>query len=131
MRKVLPDTNAYSSYLAGDKQVLEALSQAGIVYISIFVLGELHAGFKGGLKEKENLAILDTFLAKPTVQVLDATIETAELFGTLKNTLKKLGRPLPVNDVWIAAHAMETGSTIITHDRHFSEIPLLRLWKRS
>ncbi|MHB1349619.1 MAG: PIN domain-containing protein [Desulfobulbaceae bacterium] len=74
---------------------------------------------------------MKTGITKPTVQVLDATIETAELFGTIKNTLKKLGRPLPVNDVWIAAHAMETGCTIITYDRHFSEIPLLRIWKTS
>ncbi len=130
MRKVLLDTNAYSSYLAGDKQVLEVLSQAGIVYISIFVLCELHAGFKGGLKEKENLDILNKFLAKPTVQVLDASTETAEIFGMIKNTLKKLGKPLPINDVWIAAHALETGSVFITYDQHFKEIPTLRLWKK-
>jgi len=129
MRKILIDTNAFSAYLLGDRHVLEALSGAEIVFLSIFVLGELYAGFKGGLKEKENLDILNRFLAKPTVQVLDASIETAEMFAMIKDTLRKLGKPLPINDVWIAAHTMETASLLVTYDLHFKEIPSLRLWK--
>jgi len=55
MRKILIDTNAYAKLLAGDKSVLEEKNYADIIYMSVFVLGELYTGFKGGNKEKENL----------------------------------------------------------------------------
>lgn len=129
MRTILLDTNAYARFLGGDENVLEALGSAEIVYLSIFVLGELFAGFQGGNKLKDNKKILGNFLRKPTVQILNATSETAEIFGMLKDTLKKAGTPLPINDVWIAAHAIETGSVIVTYDRHFTSIQGLRLWE--
>ena len=87
MKKILLDTNAYTSYLAGDHEVLDALAQSETVYLSIFVLGELYAGFKGGRKELENLKILRLFIQKPSVSILEASNETAEIFGKLKNDL--------------------------------------------
>jgi len=53
-----------------------------------------------------------------------------ETAGHLKDNLRKLGTPIPINDVWIAAHALETGSVLVTYDDHFSRIPGLRLWSR-
>jgi tRNA(fMet)-specific endonuclease VapC len=108
--------------------VLDAVGAAEIVYMSVFVLGELHAGFVGGSKERENREILHRFLLKPTVKILNATSETAEVFGLLKSNLSKAGAPIPINDIWIASHGVETGSTIITYDRHFKKIAGLRLW---
>lgn len=128
MKKVLLDTNAYVRFLGGDEKVLEALADAEIVYLSIFVQGELFAGFQGGNKDLENKKILRDFLNKPTVRTLDATSETAEIFGLVKNTLKKAGTPLPINDVWIASHALETGSVVVTYDSHFTKVQGLRLW---
>jgi tRNA(fMet)-specific endonuclease VapC len=128
MKKILVDTNAYVSFLAGDRAVLDALAEAGTVYLSIFVLGELYAGFKGGNREIANINILREFISKPTVRILDANSETAEIFGLLKSTLKSAGTPLPINDVWIAAHAMEVGAMIVTYDNHFEKIPGIRLW---
>ena len=128
MNKIILDTNCYAAYLAGDQEVLKTLTEAKITFMSIFVLGELYAGFKGGTREKENRNILRTFLKKPSVVTLDASIETAELFGMVKDTLKQAGRPIPVNDVWIAAHALEYGAVLVTHDKHFFDIPGLRLW---
>ena len=128
MKKIILDTNAYTHLLAGERDVLDALGEAETVFMSIFVLGELYAGFFGGTKEKENKSILRRFLEKPTVKILNATAETAEIFGMIKNTLKKQGTPLPINDVWIAAHGIETGSTILTFDPHFKSVPGLRLW---
>lgn len=95
MKKILLDTNAYTHLLAGDQDVLNTLAAAETVYMSIFVLGELYAGFSGDFKEKEN---------------------------------KSQGTPLPINDVWIAAHGIETGSTVLTFDSHFKKIPGLLLW---
>ena len=51
-----------------------------------------------------------------------------DIFGWLKYQLKLAGTPIPINDVWIAAHAIETGSMLITFDSHFDRIPGLRLW---
>ncbi len=128
MKKVILDTNAYSRFLAGEEDVLDTLSDTESVYMSIFVLGELYAGFYGGRKERQNKEILQHFLMKPAVKILHAGAETAEIFGQLKNNLKKAGKLLPINDVWIAAHAIETGSVLITYDLHFQRVPGLRLW---
>jgi tRNA(fMet)-specific endonuclease VapC len=128
LKKVLLDTNAYVSYLSGDEQVLNELAAADLVYLSVFVLGELFAGFRGGRKYQENKVILEKFLQKPTVEILNATETTSDIFGQLKNNLKKAGTPLPINDVWIASHALETGSVLISYDKHFLKCPGLRLW---
>ena len=127
MKKVLLDTNAYTSYLGGDQDVLHVLSDAEITFMSIFVLGELYAGFKGGRREKENIRILQAFLAKPSVEILNAGSETAEVFGMVKDSLKRAGTPIPINDVWIASHALEIGAVMITYDKHFAVVPGLRL----
>lgn len=127
MRKVLIDTNAYIQLLSGNKDLLDALADAEIVYMSVFVLGELFAGFKGGTREKKNRKILDEFLDKPVVTVLESTVETAEIFGMVKYELKKAGTPLPMNDVWIASHAIESGSVLITYDAHFEKVKGVRL----
>lgn len=128
MTKILLDTNAYTHFIAGSDAVLEVLAEAEIVYMSIFVLGELYAGFRGGRKEADNKKILNGFLSKPTVKILNATVETARVFGRVKEGLKSSGNPIPTNDVWIAAHTLETGSTLITFDRHFQKIAGLMLW---
>jgi tRNA(fMet)-specific endonuclease VapC len=129
MKKILLDTSAYIGFLAGDKNVRDELALAETTYMSIFVLGELFAGFKGGSKEKENKAILTSFLEKPTILLLNTTEETARVFGEVKYNLKKKGTPIPINDVWIAAHAIENGAVLITYDTHFLKIPGLRLWE--
>ncbi|MBM3296539.1 MAG: type II toxin-antitoxin system VapC family toxin [Candidatus Aminicenantes bacterium] len=128
MKTVLLDTSAFIRFLAGDEKVLSALGRADRVAMSVFVLGELLARFRAGAKEKRNREILDGFLDKPGVEVVNATRETAEYFALIKTALKKAGRPIPINDVWIASHALETGSLLVTYDAHFSAVPGLRLW---
>jgi tRNA(fMet)-specific endonuclease VapC len=128
MKKIVLDTNAYTRLLIGEQDVLDIIGTADTIYMSIFVLGELYAGFAGGRKERENKETLNRFLLKPTAKILNATAETAEVFGKVKQNLKKAATPIPINDVWIAAHAIETGSTIITYDSHFKNVAGLRLW---
>jgi tRNA(fMet)-specific endonuclease VapC len=130
MKKILLDTNAYTALMAGDVAVLNALATAEITYLSIFVIAELFSGFKGGLKEKQNRELFDRFLGKPTVRILSATMETAEIFATVKDFLRTADTPIPINDVWIAAHSLETGSVLISFDRHFEGIPGLRIWEK-
>lgn len=128
MRDVLLDTNAFVRFLAGDEKVLDHLGRASRVHMSVFVLGELLAGFRAGGREKENRRVLERFLEKPGVSVLDAGRETSEYFALIKTALRAAGRPLPVNDVWIAAQAMETASLLITYDARFLAVPGLRTW---
>jgi len=103
MSRVVLDTNAYVRFL-----------------------GELFAGFAGGPREMHNRVILESFLKKPSVQILDATRETAEVFGKLRDAMKKAGTPLPTDDLWLAAQVFESGSVIVTFDSHFKKIPNLR-----
>jgi len=128
MKKIILDTNAYSKLLCGVNEVLDIIAAADTVYMSIFVLGELYAGFKGGTKEKYNNKILNDFLHKPSVKILNATDETAKFFALIKNQLKRAGKPIPINDVWISAHTIESGSTLVTYDSHFNPIENLRIW---
>jgi len=130
MNRILLDTNAYARLLAGDERILAALAGADRVYMSVFVLGELNAGFRAGKKGRENRGILERFLEKPSIAVLEATRETAEFFGIVKDSLRKAGKPIPLNDVWIAAHALEIGSVLVTYDSHFRAVPGLRIWER-
>ncbi|MFQ6109003.1 MAG: PIN domain-containing protein, partial [Candidatus Aminicenantales bacterium] len=87
MRKILLDTNAFVGYLRGDEKVLLYLGQAGCVYMSVFVMGELYTGFRAGEREKENKHSVERFLMKSTVSVLEASRETAEIFGLIKDSL--------------------------------------------
>jgi len=128
MKKISLDTNAYSELIAGDVSILDALSEASEVYMSIFVIGELYYGFTNGSKEMKNREILNHFLKKSTVKIVHTTIETAEIYGRLKTNLKKKGNPVPINDLWIASHAIETGSFLLTFDSHFKSIPEVLLY---
>ncbi len=130
MKKIILDTNAYSNLLNGANEVLDIITESDIIYMSIFILGELYAGFKGGNKENYNKKVLNDFLHKPGVKILNATNETAEFFALIKNQLKKTGKPIPVNDIWICAHTIESGSILVTYDNHFNSIQNLRIWER-
>lgn len=129
MTKVLLDTNAYSGFMAGDKKVFDYIVEAEVIYLSTIVIGELFAGFHGGEKFVQNREELKDFLGKDGVTIIDVTMETAEIFGELRSGLAKKGKMIPINDIWIAAHAIETGSKLITYDDHFKNINGVRIWE--
>lgn len=128
MKKILLDTNAYSHLMRGDEQVFSMISSSEVIYMSVFIIGELYSGFKGGTKEHQNKDLLHKFLDKPSVQILEATMETAAVFAQVKYGLKKAGNFIPIHDVWIASQVIETGSVLVTYDLHFLKVPGLRLW---
>ena len=121
MKRLLLDTSAYTALLTGDREVFSKLAESETVFMSVFVLGELYAGFRGGKKEQENRDRLASFLAKPPVKILPATQDTAEIFGLVKDRLRRAGTPIPINDVWISAQTMEAGAQLVTYDVHFRE----------
>jgi len=125
---ILLDTNAYSELFRGNETILKWLEDADFVFMSIVVIAELLSGFKGGSKDKSNTELLQKFLSNPKVKILNATFKTATIFAELKNYLKTLGRLIPINDVWIAAHSFEFDATLLTFDNHFKALPKLKIW---
>ena len=122
---VLLDTSAYSALMRGHQPVLDAMRRSETVAVSAVVLGELYSGFRAGNRRAENTAQLEQFLSKPSVRVLNVTEETALRYAEVDVYLRRKGRPIPRNDVWIAAAALEHGLQLLTLDAHFREIPLL------
>lgn len=128
MRRVMLDTNAYAALLSGDTAVREALATVSEILLPIFVVGELEAGFRGGTRYAENVAIFQRFLAKPGIRMVVSGHETARIYGEVKDGLKRAGSPVPTNDIWIAASAIEHAAILVTYDRHFASIRQVRLW---
>ena len=81
------------------------------------------AGFAHGGKEKKNRDILREFLASPRLQVLDINQETSERYAAIINYLWEQGTPIPTNDLWIAATAMQHGLKLVTTDGHYRNVP--------
>jgi tRNA(fMet)-specific endonuclease VapC len=128
MTKIILDTNAYSAFMGGDKKVFDYIVESEVVYISTIVIGELFAGFYRGERLTQHREELRAFLDKDGVEVIDVSIETAEIFGEIKASLSKEGKMIPLNDIWIAAHSVETGAKLISYDTHFKSICGLRVW---
>jgi predicted nucleic acid-binding protein len=120
--KLLLDTNAYSALLRGHREVASTIRRADRVLLSAVVVGELLYGFRHGARFEENSARLEAFLEKPSVDLLPVGLTTAERFGRIAASLRQQGRPLPTNDVWIAAHAMETGADLLSSGAHFAAV---------
>ncbi len=121
--RVLIDTNAYSGFKRGEAAIIEALACADEILIPVPVLGELRAGFKGGTREAENLSELEEFLANRRVHIHPLGEETAIFYAEIFTSLRSTGKPIPTNDLWIAASALETGSILLSRDLHFNAIP--------
>ncbi len=120
--RVLLDTNAYAALFRGHPEVSRLVRRSDEVLISAVVAGELLFGFRNGARYEANRRDLDAFLDSPFVRLLEVTLVTAERFGRISASLRKKGRPIPTNDLWIAAQAMETGADLLSFDQHFAEI---------
>jgi tRNA(fMet)-specific endonuclease VapC len=120
--KVLLDTNAYSDLGRGHQPLSDRVRLAEAVLLSSVVAGELLGGFRRGSRFSENLADLERFLAQPRVHVLPVTWTTADRYSRIYAALRRRGRPIPTNDMWIAAHAMETGAELLSSDPHFQHV---------
>ena len=120
--KVLLDTNAYSALMRGDSSVADRVRKSEEVLMSAVVSGELLFGFRNGSRFAKNVKELETFLQNPYVRFLPINLTTADRFSRVAVELKRKGTPIPTNDIWIAAHAMETGADLISFDEHFRSV---------
>ena len=120
--RILLDTNAYSALMRGHEEVAERVRRAERVVLSAVVAGELLLGFRLGTRLKKNTAELEAFLDNPYVSLVPVTPTTADRFARIAAALRARGRSIPTNDIWIAAHAMETGAELLSFDAHFEAI---------
>jgi tRNA(fMet)-specific endonuclease VapC len=120
--KVCLDTNAYSRLMGGHAPLTQLLESAEEVLVPVTVLGELYAGFEMGSKREANQRQLRDFLSMPGVETTVLTDSIAERYGILVGQLLRQGTPIPTNDIWIAATALETGARLVTYDSHFKHV---------
>jgi len=122
LRRLILDTNAYATFKRGDARTLDILRHAPEIALNATVMGELLAGFAGGSRAAKNRRELAEFLHSPRVRQLPVDAETAEYYAVLFTGLHKKGRPVPTNDLWIAASAMQHGYAVFSFDKHFAEM---------
>lgn len=127
MKTLALDTNAYSGFKHGKAEVVDQLERAERILMPVPVLAELRIGFRGGNREALNLDELEQFLSSPRVELCSLTEQTAILYAEIFGTLQRKGKPIPLNDIWIAASAMEQGAILLSADAHFTWIDGLLL----
>jgi tRNA(fMet)-specific endonuclease VapC len=120
--RVLLDTNTYTALFRGDPAVAERVRRADHVLLSTVVVGELLFGFRNGSRYETNRRDLEEFIENAYVTLLPVTFITSDRFGRIAAALRRKGRPIPSNDIWIAAHAMESGAELLSFDRQFEEV---------
>ncbi|MEM7129286.1 MAG: type II toxin-antitoxin system VapC family toxin [Chloroflexota bacterium] len=124
--RYLLDTNIVIALFANDSAITSNLQNAQEVFVPSIVVGELYYGAQRSGKMKQNIAQIDSFSVANTILACDST--TASVYGTTKNTLPKKGRPIPENDIWIAAIALQHNLTLVTRDAHLKEVDGLQIY---
>ena len=120
--KIMLDTNAYVGFKRNTAEAVEIIVKAELIVFSPVVIGELMFGFRNGTRFKENMDDLDRFLNHEAVDLLPVGKITSDRYSRIAVKLRQQGTPIPTNDIWIAAQAMEQGAELITSDQHFDKI---------
>ena len=115
------DTNALSAFVDGDAAVGEILRRQARAAIPVIVLGEFRYGIAESRHRPAYEAWLDSHL--PDFDVLPVTTDTAVAYAALRVALRRSGRPIPANDAWIAALALEHRLPVLSRDQHFDAVP--------
>lgn len=123
---VVLDTNAYSDWRRSGAWAGN-IATADRVVVPGVVLGELEFGFLKGTRRAENRRKLLDFLRDPHVEVAGVDHRTAEIYAEFLFYLRDKGKPIPTNDIWIAAQAHRAGGELAARDGHFAELPMLRM----
>ncbi len=121
----LLDTSAIIAFLGGEEEVYKKMVEAKRLFTSVIVLGELFYGALNSSKPKENTEKILKFIK--FCDVLDITLRTTKKYAEVKTNLRKKGRPIPENDIWIASTALEWGLSVISRDDHFLEVDSLNV----
>ena len=120
--RLLLDSDAYSQFKRGRVEVTDLIRVAEEIFLSAIVVGELTYGFRRGARPAQSFAEFNAFLDHPRTQFVPVGPVTADRYSRIMLALRAKGRPIPTNDAWIAAHAMETGAELVSADRHFEHV---------
>jgi predicted nucleic acid-binding protein len=123
--KLALDTNRYVDLMRPIADVLDVVESATEVVLPFAVLGELNAGFMNGTRRRQNEQVLAKFLQRPSVHSLYPDGETVIQYASLSADLRRRGKIIPHNDLWIAALCVQHGLTLYTRDKHFDHLPQL------
>lgn len=124
------DTNAYTAFKYNNTEAIRILTYAEQIGMNSVVIGELQAGFAMGVRADQNFQELQEFLSSYRVRKLSIDYETATYYAQVYQNLKKKGRPIPTNDMWIAATALQHNFAVFSYDKHFEAIDGLMTGKR-
>jgi tRNA(fMet)-specific endonuclease VapC len=118
---VILDTNALSAFVDGNAAVAEKLAAEGRAAIPVMVLGE----FRYGIASSRHRSTYESWLGEhlPDFEILPVTEETTFVYARVRAALKEAGRPIPANDVWIAALAVQHRLAVLSRDQHFDHVP--------
>jgi tRNA(fMet)-specific endonuclease VapC len=117
---MIVDTNALSAFFEGDPGIADIMSKADAVYVPVMVIGEFRYGLAGSRMRKKWEPVFSEFLSNCTI--LPVLETTAHLYAKIRYGLRKKGKPIPENDVWIAALAKEHGQPVLSRDQHFDQV---------
>ena len=121
----LLDTSVLIELFAKDQDILAKLEKAESTYIPSIALGELHYGARKSSRIEKNLEQLGQLASEVVILPCDA--ETSYWYGMIKDGLRKTGHPIPENDIWIAAIALQHSLTLATRDKHFQSVENLKI----
>lgn len=119
------DTNAYRRFVDGDKGVLDQVQLAEQIALPVPVLAELRAGFAFGTRGLRNESVLSRFLDSPRVSILVCDEQTTLTYAQLYAQLRRQETPIPINDIWIAALALQHRCALLSFDADFDHLPQL------
>jgi len=123
--KFLLDTNIIAAWLNGEVAIANKIDKAKEVHIPIIVVGELYYGALCSIHVNKNIRGIQNITNHYNVLFIDE--ETTLAYGNIKAALRKKGKPIPENDIWIAAIAQRYELIVATRDKHFNEIESIRI----
>jgi tRNA(fMet)-specific endonuclease VapC len=124
-KSLLLDTNIVIDLFRGKREIAEGIDKADLVFLPVFALGELYFGAENSDRSFHQMSFIKKFLEISTI--LNTSDQTALIYGRLKKYLKLKGTPIPENDIWIGALALEHALPLVTRDRHFDLLPEIQI----
>lgn len=125
-RRYLLDTNVLVDAFKARFDIPTTIQHSEAVFVSEIVLGEFKAGLNNSASGRKQREALDAFLRLPNVVEITLTPATTDLYAKVFRSLRDAGRPIPVNDIWLAAQALEHGAVLVSRDRHFEAVANLQ-----
>jgi tRNA(fMet)-specific endonuclease VapC len=127
IKSAVIDVNSYTAFKLGTPSAIEMIDHIPILIINSVIMGELLSGFAFGSKEEKNKEELELFLKSERVRFAVIDRNTSGYYSTIYKELRLKGKPIPTNDLWIAATAIQFGAALFTYDKHFEFIPGLQV----